>query len=272
MLEENLRTYLNLILPPLLAQIQEDFRRWSLLPLSLVAWVNSVTMNILPKLSYLIQCIPIFLPQSFFCKLDSLVSEFIWNKKVPRLHRELLQRPRSLGTLALPNFRFCYWAANLRVIQFWMRYKKLPTSPTWLNMEALSSKPATLTALVHSALSLSLSPYSKNVLVKSTLRIWKQYRCHFGLQTLLSFLAPISANPVFHPSLTDRHSLFGLILALRHLVTCILKVSSDPSSSCLISFLYQKHSFSGTYRSAVLFIILVPIFQIFQRPHQLIPS
>ena len=157
-------------------------------------------MNILPKLTYLFQCIPIFLPQSFFSKLDSLVSEFIWNKKVPRLHRELLQRPRSLGGLALPNFRFYYWAANLRIIQFSIQYEKLPGSSTWLKMEALSSKPVSLTALLHCPFSLSLSPYTKNILVKSTLRIWKQFRRHFGLQTP-SFLAPISANPMFHPSL-----------------------------------------------------------------------
>lgn len=55
---------------PLLTRIQGDFERWSLLNLSLMARVNSVKMNILPRLSYLFQCIPIFLPQSFFRKLD----------------------------------------------------------------------------------------------------------------------------------------------------------------------------------------------------------
>lgn len=62
---------------PLLDQVQMDFQRWSLLPLSLVARVNSVKMNILPKLSYLFQCIPVFLPLSFFHKLDKSITEFI---------------------------------------------------------------------------------------------------------------------------------------------------------------------------------------------------
>ena len=53
---------------PLLAQIQKDFERWSLLNLSLLASVNCVKTNILPRL-YLFQCIPLFLPQSFFHKL-----------------------------------------------------------------------------------------------------------------------------------------------------------------------------------------------------------
>lgn len=54
---------------PLLDQIRMDFQWWSLLPLSLVARVNLVKMNILSKLSYLFQCIPIFLPQSFFSQI-----------------------------------------------------------------------------------------------------------------------------------------------------------------------------------------------------------
>lgn len=89
-------------------------------------------------------------------------------------------------------------------------------------MEALSSKPASLTAL-HRPLSLSLSPYTENILVKSTLRVRKQDShlispktnietfdtlmttrevATLGLQTL-SFFAPISGNPTFHPSLID---------------------------------------------------------------------
>lgn len=66
---------------PLLTQIRDDFDRWSVHKLSLIARVNAVKMNILPRLSYLFQCIPLFLPQSFFRKLDSLILEFILNKK-----------------------------------------------------------------------------------------------------------------------------------------------------------------------------------------------
>ena len=117
---------------PLLDQIRKDFQRWSLLPLSLMARVNSVKMNILPKLSYLFQCIPVFLPQSFFHKLDKSITEFIWNRKVPHLRNELLQRPRTLGGLALPDFRFYYWASILRVIQLLISLEGAAVPPTWI--------------------------------------------------------------------------------------------------------------------------------------------
>ena len=187
---------------PLLDQIQKDFQRWSLLPLSLVARVNLVKMNILPKLSYLFQCIPVFLPQSFFIKLDKSISEFIWNGKVPRLRKELLQRPKTLGGLALPNLRFYYWASILRVIQLWISLEGTPVPAAWLRMEMFSANPASLTALIHAPLSFSPSPFCNNILVKSTFKIWKQFRRYFGLQSF-SFLAPLSANPVFLPSLID---------------------------------------------------------------------
>ena len=61
---------------------------------------------------------------------------------------------------------------------------------------------ASLTALIHTPPSFSLSLFCNNILVQSIFKIWKQFQCYFGLQTF-SFLAPLSANPVFHPSLID---------------------------------------------------------------------
>lgn len=108
---------------PLVAKMQDDFERWILLNLSLAARINSIRINTPPKFSYLFQCLPIFLPQSSFSKIDKLISEFVWNKKPPRLRRPLLQRLKSKGSLALPNFRFYYWACNLRAIQFWLHFE-----------------------------------------------------------------------------------------------------------------------------------------------------
>lgn len=106
---------------PCLAHMQQGFECWSLLPLNLAARINSVKMNTLPKFSYLFQCIPIFLPQAFFQKIDNLILEFIWNKKPQRLRKDFLQRPNPFEGMALPNFRFYYWTTNLRILQYWLR-------------------------------------------------------------------------------------------------------------------------------------------------------
>uniref|UniRef100_A0AAY4AXS2 Reverse transcriptase domain-containing protein n=1 Tax=Denticeps clupeoides TaxID=299321 RepID=A0AAY4AXS2_9TELE len=122
----------------LLSKVREDCEWWSILNLSLTARVNTVKMNILPRFSYLFQCIPIFLPQSFFQKVDSVISEFIWNKKVPRLRKQYLQRPRKLGGLALPHFRFYYWASNIRILKYWLQSKPSDAQINWLAIEANS--------------------------------------------------------------------------------------------------------------------------------------
>lgn len=187
---------------PCLERMQHDFERWSLLPLNLAARINCVKMNTLPKFSYLFQCIPVFLPLAFFQKIDSLILEFIWNKKKPRLRKDFLQRPKRLGGMALPNFRFFYWASNLRVLQYWLKLDTFHPAPAWLAMESFSCKPTSLSALIHSPIKCSLSPYVTNIIVKTSLQIWKQFKRQFGFHNF-SFLAPITANHVFLPSLSD---------------------------------------------------------------------
>ena len=72
--------------------------------------------------------------------------------------------------------------------------------------------------LLHSS---SISGYTNNVVVASSIKIWTQFRGHFGLQTL-SIGAPLAANPVFPPSLLDTPSLYGLGWAEKTLETCML--------------------------------------------------
>lgn len=60
-------------------------------------------MNVLPRLSYLFQCIPIFLTQSFFSKLDLCIREFLWAKKVPRLRIQYLQKSQKMEAWPCPT-------------------------------------------------------------------------------------------------------------------------------------------------------------------------
>ena len=103
---------------PLMDKVKSDLQRWDSLPISLAGRIQSVKM-ILPKFSYLFQCIPIFLPKSFFKTLDQTVSTFIWQGKRPRIKCQVLQRTRNSGGLAMPNY---YWAANVQKISYWLSH------------------------------------------------------------------------------------------------------------------------------------------------------
>lgn len=159
-------------------------------------------MNILPKFSFLFQCVPIFIPKSFFQKLDRTLLGFIWDKKIPRIRKIYLQRPKRLGGMALPNFIFYYWAANSQILHYWLLVVGMSDAPAWLRLEAASCMPSSLAALIYNPRGLPDPVFCRNTLVKSTFKIWTQLKCHFGLQTL-SLQAPISRNPFFSPSMAD---------------------------------------------------------------------
>lgn len=59
----------------------------------------------LDKFLYLFQCIPIYLTKSFFTNLNSQISQFIWNKKQPRVRKEMLHLPRTYRLVWLVPYK-----------------------------------------------------------------------------------------------------------------------------------------------------------------------
>ena len=185
----------------LFTRVKDDLHRWLSLPLSLAGRINSVTMTVLPKFLYLFQCILAFIPNTFFRKLDTAVLEFIWDRKVPRLRKNVLQKPKRDGGMALPNFLYYYWAANMQPILHWMRADD--NSPAWCLMESSSCAPACLSALIASIpVSVRLKTGS-SMIVNSTLCIWRQFCKCIGAQ-MPPLCMPICKNPIFPPSTQDK--------------------------------------------------------------------
>lgn len=182
----------------LTTKVKADLQRWGSLPVSLAGRVQSIKMNVLPRYLYLFQCLPVFLTKSFFEKLDSIISSYIWEGKPPRIKLALLRRSRERGGLGLPDFRYYYWAANLHKIVLWLSDEE----SNWCTLEAGSCVSSSLRALVCSSLPLSPSEYSSNPVVISTLKIWAQMRKRFGW-TSLCLLTPICNNHLFLPAQID---------------------------------------------------------------------
>lgn len=181
-----------------MSSMKRDFQRWSTLPLSLAGRIQSLKMNILPKFLFLFQCLPVFLPKFFFKTLDTAIIHFVWNGKIPRVGKLTLQRPKDQGGLALPNFLFYYFAANIYKISFWINAPDI----NWCVLESLSCHSSSLKALIFSSLPLSPTRHSSNPLVIATLKIWIQFRRMFGFLSA-STLIPIVNNHLFTPSRLD---------------------------------------------------------------------
>lgn len=187
---------------PALEKAKQDLTRWSTLPISLAGRVNSVKMTIMPRFLFLFQTVPVFIPKSFFKELDKSISAFIWNKKVPRIRKEFLERQKEVGGLGLPNFMQYYWAANVHKLLYWMSAPQDGDGAIWVEMEQHSARPVSLSSLVCAPLPLSKQRLTNNPVVSNSLRIWSQFRTHIKHRQALSSL-PIVANALFPPSLID---------------------------------------------------------------------
>ena len=181
----------------LTAAVKQDLQKWNRLPLSLAGRVQTVKMNILPRYLYLFQCLPIFLPRSYFNLINSIISTFIWAGKRARANKSLLQRGRSLGGLGLPDFLGYYWAANAQKMLLWF------TAPqySWCQLEANSCF-TSLQALACSSLPISPANFTSNPIVIHILTIWTQIRKRFGWLSLPQ-ITPLCNNYLFVPAKLD---------------------------------------------------------------------
>lgn len=101
-------------------EIKKDLARWEILPLTLIERIETVRMNISPRLLFLFQSLPIVVPNYVFKMLDKIISKFIWKKKKARIRYRTLLCPKEKGGLNLPNLKNYYWAAQLRAIIMWI--------------------------------------------------------------------------------------------------------------------------------------------------------
>ena len=105
----------------LIKQIKNDVARWEIMALSLLGRIETVKMNLLPRLLFLFQSLPIGVPVATLKMLDRLVSTFIWQKKRPRIRLKSLHLPKDKGGLGLPNLKSYYWAAQISATVAWIR-------------------------------------------------------------------------------------------------------------------------------------------------------
>lgn len=101
-------------------RLKEDIKRLNLIPiLSLESRIESVKMNILPRILNLFQTLPIEINDKLFHERDKLISQYIWQGKKPRIRFQTLHLPKNKGGLALPCLKDYYLPAQLRILFCW---------------------------------------------------------------------------------------------------------------------------------------------------------
>ena len=82
--------------------------------LSLSYLIESIRMNILPRMLYLFQCLPVKIPPKQFLEWDRLIARYLWQGKKARIKLKTLQLRKKKGEMGLPSLQEYYHAAQLR--------------------------------------------------------------------------------------------------------------------------------------------------------------
>uniref|UniRef100_A0A8C5PJ64 Reverse transcriptase domain-containing protein n=1 Tax=Leptobrachium leishanense TaxID=445787 RepID=A0A8C5PJ64_9ANUR len=176
---------------PLLSVIRQDTKDWSSKYISWLGRVGVMKMNILPRLLYLIQTIPLQVPRGWLLEVRHLFLDFIWAGKQPQLLFTTMCKPVASGGLALPDLGSNLYASHLTSILDWM---EVGSTRKWLDLEwALAD--CHLKALPwlvprHIPMSAKQTP-----IVGYTLRFRLRARPLFALSPSPSPRLPLSHNP-----------------------------------------------------------------------------
>lgn len=184
----------------LIDQIKSDLARWEILPLSLFGRIETIRMNILPRLLFLFQALPVWIPAAVFKSLDKMMSTFIWQKRKPRIKWKMLSYPKDQGGLNLPNLKHYYWAAQLNGMVEWI---KQDNDTNWLDLERNSCPRVPLESLP----SLELKKWNNlrlnNEWMSCTYKVWSLVRKKFKMSLSISRATRLDRNEDFLPSKLD---------------------------------------------------------------------
>lgn len=104
---------------PALNKIRKHLKNLRYKPFSWIGRINALKINILPRIIYIFQMIPITVAQVYFRELRSMVLKYIWSRKHPKIAYATLVREKRAGGLAVPDFEKYYQAISVSQIVEW---------------------------------------------------------------------------------------------------------------------------------------------------------
>ena len=177
-------------------------------------------MNILPRLQYLFQSLPVPLPETFFKTLNKHVRQFLWNGKIPRVSMEKLTWDYSLGGFRLPNFKKYYLAAQMQYISSLFDGD---AAPSWIQIGLHPLKEGASSDFIYKWNSKTISNGTDNPILKHFIKIWYEVQKNLGLSLRLSPKTPVRQNGLVPMTLNNKILETWHDRGIQHLEDCFDK-------------------------------------------------
>uniref|UniRef100_A0A670ITK0 Reverse transcriptase domain-containing protein n=1 Tax=Podarcis muralis TaxID=64176 RepID=A0A670ITK0_PODMU len=101
-------------------KVKKDLDVWNRVNLSWLGRMEAIKMNILPRMLFLFQNIPVIRGTKIFKDWRKTLSRFIWQGRRPRIRFKLLTDCKERGGLAVPDLKLYYEAACLCWVKDWI--------------------------------------------------------------------------------------------------------------------------------------------------------
>lgn len=202
------RTF-SLNFPPLLKTIKADLQKWKG---GLFTWfgrIGILKMNVLPRLLYPLQTLPIAIPLSFLQQIRTIFGTFVLAGKGPRINRKILSLPKQFGGLGLPDPIRYHRAVHLARVTEWCRLKE---PKPWVRIEQ-NAVDIPLAGLPWLGGNTPQSARSHPT-IGPTVRLSRSTFSNPAISSLPSPLTPVIGNPKFTPGLEP--PLYKLFLRARY--------------------------------------------------------
>lgn len=184
---------------PILQHIQKDLKSWSSGIFSWFGRASIIKINILPRILYILQTVPIKLPQAFYTSYRRACSNFLWGKDRPRLSFDRLTLPKLKGGIALPDIAKYHWACQLSRIVDWNVHSH---TKAWTKIEnEFSSIPVQQLPWI-SPINVPLA-CKQHPLISNTLQSFQTACRKHHISSTPGPMTPIRNNPDFPSGLSD---------------------------------------------------------------------